>query len=175
MSDVAPAGPGFGELHEVIGRFDNSDRLEDAIGRLELAGFARADLSLPEASPPVERSTPESGAEPPYTDDDAGTARTLHTSGAASVAALAAAGITVATGGAAAPAFAAAIGAGALAGGATFAVTKSADDQEQHERDAKASAGELLLSVRAPDAAKRTEAEGILRAAGALEVRTADR
>ena len=117
--------------------------------RLELAGFARADLSLPEASPPVERSTPESGAEPPYTDDDAGTARTLHTSGAASVAALAAAGITVATGGAAAPAFAAAIGAGALAGGATFAVTKSADDQEQHERDAKASAGELLLSVRA--------------------------
>lgn len=175
MSAVAQTGPGFGELHEVVGRFDSSDRMDDAIGRLELAGFARADLSLPEPSPPRERSTPASGATAPYTDDDAQTARTLHTSGAASVAALAAAGLTIATGGAAAPAFAAAVGAGALVGGATFAVTKAADDQEQQDRDGKAMTGALLLSVRAPDAAKRVEAEGILRAAGALEVRAVAR
>ncbi|HET8996454.1 MAG TPA: hypothetical protein VFN42_07280 [Acetobacteraceae bacterium] len=170
MSDVPPTGPGFGELDEVIGRFDSSDRMDDAIGRLELAGFARADLSVPEPSPPVERATPESGAEAPYTGDDAQTARTLHTSGVASVAALAAAGITIATGGAAAPAFAAAIGAGALAGGATFVVSEGADAQEQEDRDAKAAAGILLISVRAPDAAKQAEASAILRDAGALEV-----
>lgn len=174
MSDVAANNPGFGALHEIVGRFDSSDRMDDAIGRLELAGFARAELSLPEPSPPVERSTPDSGAKPPYTDDDAQSARTLHASGAATVAALAAAGVTVGTGGAAAPAFAAAVGAGALAGGATFVVTKASDDQEQRDRDARASAGALLLSVRAPDAARQAEAEGIMRSAGALEVRAAE-
>ncbi len=170
MSDNPNTGPTFGELHEIRGRFDSSDKMTDAMERLEMAGFARADLSLPEADPPVERSTPESGAKPPDDEADAQAARTLHTSGVASVAALAAAGITVGTGGAAAPAFAAALGAGALAGGATFAVTKHADDEEQQDRDAKAAGGQLLLSVRVLDAAKLSEAEGILRDAGALEV-----
>ena len=97
----------------------------------------------------------------------------MHTSGVASVAALAAAGITIATGGAAAPAFGAALGAGAAAGGATYAVTRHLDDEEQQDRDAKAAGGQLLLSVRVLDAARRSEAEGILRDAGALEVQGA--
>lgn len=170
MSDNANAGPSIGALHEVRGRFNSSDMMTDAVQRLTLAGFDRADISLPEASPPVERSTPASGAKPADTDADAQVARTLHTSGAASVAALAAAGITVATGGAAAPAIAAAVGAGALAGGATFAATAAADDAEQQERDASAAAGELLLSVRIAEPARRARAETILRESGALEV-----
>lgn len=174
MPDTPNAGPTIGQYHAVLGRFDDSDRMTEAMDRLEMAGFARGDLSLPEASPPVERNTPEAGAKPPDKDDDAQVARTLHTSGVASVVALLAAGITVGTGGAAAPAFAAALGAGALAGGATFAATKVADDQEQQDRDAKAAAGELLLAVRTPDAVKRAEAEQILRAAGALEVHAAE-
>ena len=170
MPDSPNAGPTIGTFHAVLGRFDSSDKMTDAMERLELAGFARGDLSLPEPSPPPERSTPESSAKPPDKEDDAQVARTLHTSGVASVAALLAAGIVVGTGGAAAPAFAVAIGAGALAGGATFAATKSADEQEQQDRDVKATAGALLLSVRTPDAASRSEAERILRTAGALEV-----
>ena len=173
MSDSPNAGPTFSERHEICGSFDSSEKMADAMQRLELAGFARADLSLPEANPPLRRSTPESGAKPPDDESDAETARTLHTSGAASVAALAAAGITIATGGAAAPAFGAALGAGAAAGGATYAVTRHLDDQEQQDRDAKAAKGQLLLSVRVLDAARRSEAEGILRDAGALEVQGA--
>ena len=173
MPDNPNAGPTIGQFHAVVGRFDNSDRMTDAMEQLELAGFARGDLSLPEPSPPIERSTPESGAKPPDKEDDAQVARTLHTSGVASVAALLAAGITVGTGGAAAPAFAAALGAGALAGGATFAATKAVDDHEQHDRDAKAADGELLLAVRTIDVAQRSEAEAILRSAGALEVHAA--
>lgn len=165
------AGPGIGVLHEVRGRFNDSDQLAQAVDRLLLAGFARGDVSLPEPDPPVERSTPASGAEPAYTEDDATTARTLHTSGAASAAALLAAGLTVGTGGAAAAAFAAGLGAAAAAGGATFAVTKAADDQEQQTRDDRAAQGSLILSVRAPTAEKRAEAETILRAAGALDLR----
>jgi len=170
MPDSPAAGPTFGKFHALLGRFDSSDKMTDAMERLELSGFARGDLSLPEPSPPPERSTPESSAKPPDKEDDAQAARTLHTSGVASVAALLAAGIMVGTGGAAAPAFAVAIGAGALAGGATFAATKAVDDQEQGDRDARAAAGELLLAVRTPDAASRSKAEQILRSAGALEV-----
>ena len=73
---------------------------------------------------------------PADTEDDARQARTLHTSTAAAIAALAGAGMTVATGGAAAPAVAAAVAAGAAAGGATYAVSSAANDQEQAELDA---------------------------------------
>lgn len=170
MSDNPNAGPSLGTLHEVRGRFDSSDSMSDAVERLLLAGFDRAELSLPEPSPPPERSTPASGAKPADTAEDAGTARTLHTSGAASVAALLAAGLTVGTGGAAAPAFAAALGAGALAGGATFAATRAADGQEQQDRDVKAAEGQLYLSVRTATPERRAEAETVLRDAGALDV-----
>ncbi len=171
MDTKTEAGPTIGVLHEVRGVFDDSERMSDAVGQLSVAGFDRADLSLPEAAPPPERSTPESGAKPADSDEDATVARTLHTSGAASVAALAAAGITIATGGAAAVAGVAAVAAGAVAGGATFAVTNAADESEQQDRDVKAASGELILSVRAPTLEKMAEAEGILRAAGAIDIR----
>lgn len=144
--------------------------MQEAIKRLTASGFDRADLSVPEAAPPVTRSTPESGAMPADTEDDARQARTLHTSTAAAAAALAGAGITVATGGAAAPAVAAAVAAGAAAGGATFAVSSAANDQEQAELDVRAATGRLMLSVRAPTAAKRSEAEAILRGSGATDL-----
>jgi len=168
------AGPAIGELHEVDGVFDDSGRMDAAVNRLLLAGFHRADLSVPEPNPPVERSTPESSAEPAYTEDDAVAARTLHTSGIASATGLLAAGLVVATGGAALPAFAAALGAAALAGGAIFGVTKLTDAQEQNTRDVRAAEGRLLLAVRTPNAAQRAQAETILRDCGAVEIRAAD-
>jgi hypothetical protein len=172
QTNTAQPGPVIGALHEVRGIFTNSEQMQKAIQRLSAAGFDRADLSVPEPNAPVERSTPESGALPANTEDDARQARTLHTSTAAAGAALAGAGITVATGGAAAPAVAAAIAAGAVVGGATYAVSSATNDKEQGERDARAATGRLILSVRAPNATRRSEAEAILRGSGAMDLQT---
>jgi hypothetical protein len=167
---TAQRGPAIGGLHEVRGTFSSSEQMQEAIQRLSASGFDRADLSVPEADAPATRSTPESGAMPADKEDDAQQARTLHTSTAAAVAALAGAGVTVATGGAAAPAVAVALAAGAAAGGLTYAVSSAANNQEQAELDARASMGQLILSVRAPSAAKRSEAEAILRGSGATDL-----
>jgi hypothetical protein len=161
------SAPPIETVHEVRGRFSSPDALQDAVARLELTGFDRADLSLPEVMPPAERATPEAGAKPVDTEEDARQARTLHTSGAASVAALAAAGVVIATGGAAAPAVAAAVVGGGLAGGAAFAISSAANQGEQNDREAKAATGNLILTVRAMTAEKRAEAVTVLRATGA--------
>jgi len=169
MSETVHAtpGPAMGHVHEVRAKFVNPEALHDAVEQLEISGFDRADLSLPEVLPPAERATPESGAKPADTEEDARQARTLHASGAAAAVALAAAGVVIGTGGAAAPAVAAAVIGGGLAGGAAFAVSSAANAGEQEDRERKAAMGTLILSVRAMTPQKRTEAETILRAAGA--------
>ncbi len=168
--NTGTAGPPIGALHEVRARFDSADRMQDATGKLEMAGFDRADLSLPEPHPPLARSTPESGAEPVDTDVDAQQARTMHASTAASIAAIAAAGLTIGTGGAAAPAIGAALGAAGAFGAGTYFISRSASSREQRQRDERAEAGELILSVHTKSAEKRGEAERILHDSGALDV-----
>jgi hypothetical protein len=148
--------------------------MQDATGKLEMAGFDRADLSLPEPHPPLARSTPESGAEPVDTDVDAQQARTMHASTAASIAAVAAAGLTIGTGGAAAPAIGAALGAAGAFGAGTYFISRSASSREQRQRDERAEAGELILSVHTKSAEKRGEAERILHDSGALDVQIVD-
>ncbi|HUN41388.1 MAG TPA: hypothetical protein VMU81_13940 [Acetobacteraceae bacterium] len=170
-AQTAGPGPAIGGVHEVRGVFSSTEHMQTAIQRLSVSGFDRADLAVPESAAPAERSTPESGALPADTDDDARQARTMHTSTAASIAALAGAGVTVATGGAAAAAAAVAVAAGAAVGGATYAVSSAANDQEQAELDTRAALGKLMLSVRVPNEAKRSEAERILRAAGATDIK----
>jgi len=171
MSDIqAKEGPAIGTLHEVRATFADPDLLEDAVGRLEMSGFDRADLSLPEMLPPAEHETPESGAKPVADDRDARQLRTLHTSGAAAAAGMAAAGVVIATGGAAAPAVAAAVLGGGLAGGAAFALSSASNASEQEDREVKAATGTLVLSVRAPTEERRAEAESILRASGATDL-----
>jgi outer membrane lipoprotein SlyB len=170
QTPTAEREPAIGELHEVRGTFLSSEQMQEAIKRLTVSGFDRADLSVPEAAAPAARETPESGAMAADTDEDARQARTLHTSTAATIAALAGAGIMVATGGAAAPAVAVALAAGAAAGGATYAVSSAANNQEQAELDVRASMGRLILSVRAPTEAKRSNAEAILRGSGATDL-----
>jgi hypothetical protein len=123
-------GPPIGALHEVRATFRDPEAMQNAVSQLEMSGFDRADLSLPEVLPPAERATPESGATEVDTEEDARQTRTLHTSGAAAVVGLAAAGIVVATGGAAAPAVAAAVAGGGLAGGAAFALSSAANQAE---------------------------------------------
>jgi hypothetical protein len=157
-------------LHEVRARFDDADAMDRAVASLEMSGFDRADLSLPEAMPSRGEDTPEAGAKPVDTEEDARQARTLHTSAAASLAGMAAAGVVIATGGAAAPAVAAAaVGAG-LAGGLAYGLSSTANHGEQVDRDQRALVGELILSVRTSSAAKREQAKAILREAGGAEL-----
>jgi hypothetical protein len=168
-SDVRQ-GPPIGELHEVRATFGDPEAMQNAVYKLEMSGFDRADLSLPEVAPPADRATPESGATEVDTEEDARQARTLHTSGAAGAVALAAAGVVVASGGAAVPAIAAALVGGGLAGGAAYALSSAANHDEQASRERKAVTGTLVLSVRTTSAEKRGEAEAIVRAAGATFV-----
>ncbi|HTI78847.1 MAG TPA: hypothetical protein VL614_00200 [Acetobacteraceae bacterium] len=168
-------GPAIGALHEVRARFRDPDAMERAIEQLEVSGFNRADLSLPEAQPPLARATPDYGAKAPSDEADARQARTLHTSGAAAVAGMAAAGVVIATGGAAAPAVAAALVGGGLAGGAAFAVSSAANSSEQADRERKAASGTLILSVHAASKEKRGEAATILRSVGGMDVEVLDR
>ena len=159
-------GPPIGALHEVRATFADPDAMQAAVAELELSGFDRADLSLPEAAPSLAEDTPEAGAKPVDSEDDARQARTLHTSGAASLAGMAAAGVVIATGGAAAPAVAAAVVGAGLAGGLAHGLSSVANRDEQRDRESRAATGELILSVRTASGAKRTEAEAILRKAG---------
>jgi hypothetical protein len=167
MNDSAD---GIAKLHEMRATFASADQMQDAVSRLSMSGFDRADLSLPSPGLTQGMETPEAGTKPASTEADARQARTLGASTAAAAAALAAAGVTIATGGAAAPAIAAAVVAGGATGGSVFAVHRATDQAEQTERDGRAASGSLVLAVRATTEAKRSEAEAILRAAGAIEI-----
>lgn len=165
MSEHADAST----LHEVRGTFARSDQMQDAVGRLNLSGFDRAEISMPATLP---GATLGDRSEPVSTNEDAHNLRILGSSTAASVAALAAAGVTIATGGAAIPALAAAALAGGAAGGGVLAAHGSADNAEQDKRDARAADGSLILAVRTSTQAKRQQAEQILHEAGATSVET---
>jgi hypothetical protein len=171
MSDQAGGDTGW---LGVRATFADAGQMQDAVSRLSLSGFDRSDISI--VTPELARgeTTSEADAKPASTEEDARQARTLGASTAATVAALAAVGVTVATGGAAAPAIAAAVVAGGAAGGSVFAVQRSVSQSEQHDRDAQAEAGDLILAVRAVTDPKRSEAVGIMKAVGATKVEEFD-
>ncbi len=171
VSSTPTTGPAMGgSVHEVRGSFSTEADLEDAIARLSRAGFDRADLSLPTAHLPRRRMTPEQGATDPDIDDDKRQIRTLQTSLAGSVGAVAAAGAVIATGGAALPAVVAAAAVGIGAGGLANAASTAGSDHQSDERKEAARRGELILSVRVNDAATESHATSELRAAGARQV-----
>ena len=149
------------QAREVRAHFDSPDQMQDAVSRLSVSGFDRADMGLDEGS---------ASTEPASTESDARQGRTLGSSMAASAAGIAAAGVVVATGGAAIPAVAAAVAAGGAAGGAMFAGQTAVNRAEQHGRDARAETGDLILTVRVASPAKRDAAEAMLRAAGARDI-----
>jgi hypothetical protein len=164
-----------GIVPEVQGMFTSDAALQEAIARLTGAGFDRADFRMPAAPRRPGEATKEEAETPPISEADARQARTLHTSTAASVGALAAAGATVATGGAAALAAAAAVAGGVGAGLLTKAATDTSSELEHEDRDAAAKKGELVLGVRAETPERRAQAEALLRAAGAAWVTVAGR
>jgi uncharacterized protein HemX len=157
-------------LREVQAVFGSDAALQDGMDRLQRAGFDRAEISLPHASPAPEQATPEQGAEEPTMPDDNAQMRTMHTSMAGSMGALAAAGATIATGGAAGLAIAAAAVVGIGAGGIAHAMTRAGDDAQHEQREEQAARGELVLAVLARDEAHEQLAVDTLKAAGALRV-----
>ena len=161
---------GVAPLRAMQATFANASQMQDAVSKLSMSGFDRADLSLPSPGLIQGTETVEAGTKPASTEVDARQARTLGASTTGAAAALAAAGITIATGGAAAPVIAAAAIAGGAVGGSVFAVHGAADKHEQIDRDEKAASGNLVLAVRAATEAKRAEAEAILSDAGATEI-----
>jgi hypothetical protein len=169
---VVGQAPVMGEIHEVRATFATPDLMQNAVTQLEMSGFDRADLSLPEVTRPDEFTTPESSAKPADTEEDARQARTLQTSAAAAIAAMAAGGAVIATGGAVAPALAAAVVGGGMFGSAAYAISSASNSEEQEDRERKAATGTLVLSVRAPSDAKRADAEAILRSSAATSVQT---
>jgi hypothetical protein len=170
MPDMKP-GPVLNEaVDEIQGIFPNDAALQAAMGKLCLAGFDRAALSLPAASPHQNEATPEAGAADPVTEDDTRQMRTMGSSVAATAGALIGAGVTVATGGAAGVAIAAAVGLGAITGGAAMAATGAARQVGTDQRAASAASGTLVLAVRAEGAADSAKAEAAMYEAGAVRV-----
>ena len=169
-------GPSINDtIQEVQGIFPNDAALQDAIGRLTRAGFDRAALSLPAASPAYADATPSFGAENPTTEDDMRQSRTLQSSMAATVGAMVGAGVTIATGGAAALAAAAAVGLGAAAGGTVAAAHLAVDSAQSQDRNEAAARGALVLSAAAHDEISVQKARQAMQESGALRVETIQR
>lgn len=168
---AAKAGPALtSTIHEVQALFPSDAALQDAISRLTLAGFDRADFSLPKTSPAPSRATPMQGAENPDTEIDNQQMRTMHASMTGSAAALAAAGAVIGSGGLLAPAIGAAIGAGIAIGALTEGGSHVFDAAQHQLREEAARAGRLVLSVRAASAERQSVAEATLRESAATKV-----
>jgi hypothetical protein len=108
-------------IREAVAVFDDAEKLEAAVSELQSNGVDRSDLSflahdLPAGGIPSDlrqaADDPATPREPVVSDTDLRQGRVLGTGLAATIAAFAAAGFTVATGGGAAATIAAAVAAG---------------------------------------------------------------
>jgi len=158
-------------IREAVAVFDDAQKLESAASELQSNGIDRSELSflahasLAERAPANLRQAadnPTTPREPVVSDTDLRQGRVLGTSLAATIAAFAAAGFTVATGGVGAAIAAAAVAAGGVGTASTLFGRKLADDQASY-LDAQLARGGVLLWVRTRDAAKEQNVLDILR------------
>ena len=164
----AKAGPALkATVHEVQGRFPDDATLQDALGRLTLAGYDRADFSLPDDQPTVASSTPNESADNPTDNIDKAQLRTMGTGMAGYIGAVAVAGATIATGGAAGLAIAAAAAVGAGTAAVANAAGQAADQAGVEERNQRGAAGTLTLAVRATSDEEAQEVVHLMQLAGA--------
>ena len=178
MSDGSGSkkGPALAaSVAEVQGVFPNDEAMQDALAQLGLAGYDRADFSLPEEQTRPGAGTPTEGAENPTDEIDKAQLRTLGTAMAGYAGAVAVAGAVIATGGAAALAIggAAAVGAGAAA--AAEATGQAADKATVEERNRRGAAGTLVLAVRTHTPEQAQQVMGLLQKAGATRVTPVER
>ena len=174
--DAPKPGPALAEtVTEVQAHFHDDAALQAALGRLTLAGFDRADFSLPTDNQASAAATPNEGAATPVDQIDKSQLRTMGTSMAAYAGAVIAAGATLATGGAAAVAVAAAAAAGIGGAVAVNTAGRAADTGHAEERNQLGAEGKLILAVRTISSAQVTEATAIMHEAGAMSVDTVER
>ena len=156
-------------VQEVRGQFATDAVMQQAMSRLTLAGYDRADFSLP-SDRGDSVPTPDQGADNPVDATDKAQLRTMGSSMAGLVGAAAAAGATIATGGAAGIAIAAAAAVGAGSGLVANAVGHTIDRGDVEVRDAKGAIGELILAVRVTSEVEANEAAAIMQSEGATAV-----
>jgi hypothetical protein len=158
-------------ISEVVAVFDDPERLERAVSALQSHGFDRADLSFLARDALVERCSdhvqrlandPATRREVVVSDTDFRQGRVLGTGLAATIAAFAAAGFTVATGGVAAAAIAATAAVAGVGAVSTLVGCKLAKDEESFLDDQLARGG-VLLWVRTPEADAERRATEVLR------------
>jgi hypothetical protein len=158
-------------IREAVAVFDDAEKLEGAVSELQSRGIDRSELSFlahrslaGQIPRDLRRAADDPGAprEPVISDTDLRQGRVLGTSLAATVAAFAAAGFTVATGGVGAAIAAAAAAAGGVGAVSTLFGRKLADDQTSF-LNAQLSRGGVLLWVRTPDAASEQTVLEVLR------------
>lgn len=158
-------------IREAVAVFDDAEELEGAVSELQSRGIDRSELSFL-AHPPLSGEIPRdlrqtaddpgTPREPVVSDTDLRQGRVLGTSLAATIAAFAAAGFTVATGGVGAAIAAAAVAAGGVGAAGTLFGRKLADDQTSF-LNAQLARGGVLLWVRTPDAARERTVLEVLR------------
>lgn len=168
---AAKEGPAHqATVQEVQGIFPGDDAMQVALGELSLAGYDRADFSLPEEQPTTATETPNESASAPTDDLDKQQLRMMGTSMAGYAGAVAVAGATIATGGAVALAVAAAAVVGASSAAVAGAAGLVADKAQAGERDRRGAAGTLVLAVRTRSPEQADQVMELMRRAGASAV-----
>ena len=158
-------------VQEVQGHFPDNATLEDALGRLTIAGYDRADFSLPDEQEAV-MPTPNETAENPTDNIDQAQLRTMGTGMAGFAGAAAAGGAIIATGGAAAVAAAAAALAGAGSAGIAGATGVAVDRNETAKHDKRGAEGTLILAVRATSPEEVEEITFLMQQSGGTDMRS---
>jgi hypothetical protein len=157
-------------IREAVAVFDDAEKLESAVSELQRKGIDRSELSFLAHDLPAGRipsdlrraaDDPATPREPVVSDTDLRQGRVLGTGLAATIAAFAAAGFTVATGGVAAATIAAAA-AGGVGAVSTMFGRRLADDQTSF-LDAQLARGGVLLWVRTRNAASEQTVLEMLR------------
>ncbi len=175
-TDNAKAGPGHAAaVQEVQGVFPDDATMQDALSQLTLAGYDRADFSLPEEQPAGQMATPNESADPATDDADKRQLRTMGTSMAGYAGAVAVAGATLATGGAASLAVAAAAAVGAGTAAAANTAGQAADATQVEERNRRGREGRLILAVRTTTPAQVDQVVGLMQEAGATKTNAIER
>lgn len=175
-TDNAKAGPGHeATVREVQGVFPDDTTMQDALSQLTLAGYDRADFSLPEDQPAGAVVTPNEDAGPPTDDADKRQLRTMGTSMAGYAGAVAVAGATIATGGAAALAVAAAAAVGIGTGVAANSAGQAADAAQVEERNRRGREGRLILAVRTTTPDQVNQVKKLMQQAGASKAEAIER
>jgi hypothetical protein len=174
--DQGKAGPAHqATVHEVQGVFPDDATMQDALSQLTLAGYDRADFSLPEEQPAGELATPNESADPATDDADKRQLRTLGTSMAGYAGAVAVAGATLATGGAAGIAVAAAAAVGAGTAAAANTAGQAADAAQVEERNRRGREGRLILAVRTTTPEQVSQVIDLMQKTGATKTNSVER